>query len=303
MIKESLHAKRGNPNVLVENKISFSGPQSELSIYDTFEQATKVKLQSDQLLFCGMVSGKKVMHDQKTSYQTEFLPHESFVMAPNHQVAIDFPEAKFEQPTTCLAIEISTEKIERTLNHLEHTTPLQRAYGNWQSRQQLLHTHHTNETQNLLNRIVHIFTENHDDRSFLIDLAITELTARLLRHQTREFIMSHCTDNPDENGLNAALNYIHENLSDPINIDDLCRIACMSRTKFFQQFKSNLGCSPAVYLHQTRLKKSADLIKRGHVITKVCFDLGFNNVSHFSKCFKQLFGFSPSQYRSRALDG
>ena len=59
MIKETITSRRQNPKVLVENKISFAGPETELSIYDTFEQADRVKLKSDQLLFCGMVTGKK----------------------------------------------------------------------------------------------------------------------------------------------------------------------------------------------------------------------------------------------------
>ncbi|MDQ7048872.1 MAG: AraC family transcriptional regulator N-terminal domain-containing protein [Enterobacterales bacterium] len=40
----------------------------------------------------------------------QIFPHESFVMAPNQEIEIDFPEAKLDIPTTCLAIEISTSK-------------------------------------------------------------------------------------------------------------------------------------------------------------------------------------------------
>lgn len=299
MIKGSIQAKRNKPQVLVENKISFAAPNTELSIYDTFEQASKVHLQSDQLMFCGMVTGKKVMHDDLSGFETEFLPHESFVMAPNQGVAIDFPEAKIEQPTTCLAIEISTEKINQTLKNLEYQSPLEKHYGHWRYEQQLVHTHHNAQTQNLLNRIVQIYTENHQDRNFMIDLAISELTVRLLRHQTRDFIIAHCENNPESNGLSAALADIHKNLAKPLDIDSLCKIACMSRTKFFHQFKLNLGCSPAAYQFQLRLNKAAQAIKSGQQITQVCFDLGFANASHFSRCFKQFYGLSPSAYKAR----
>ena len=67
----------------------------------------------------------------------------------------------------------------------------------------------------------------------MIDLAVSELTIRLLRHQSREFILSFCQKEPDHNGLSAVLNYMTEHISDHLNIEQLCRLACMSRTKFF----------------------------------------------------------------------
>lgn len=301
MIKETLSTKRKNPKVLVENKISFAGPETELSIYDTFEKASKVQLQSDQLLFCGMVTGKKVMRDDRSHYESEFLPHESFVMAPGHQVAIDFPEAELKHPTTCLAIEISQERIGQIVDSITQQTPLDKTYGQWQYHHHLVHTHHNAQTQALLNRIVQIYTENHQDRNLMIDLAISELTIRLLRHQTRDFIITHSEKTPDENGLNAAIHYINLHLANTLDIDALCKIACMSRTKFFQKFRTHLGCTPAVYQQQMRLKKAAHMIKQGQQITQVCFELGYRNTSHFSRCFKQFFNFSPSNFRHRHL--
>lgn len=301
MIKEVLVKQRKNPKVLVENKISFAGPETQLSIYDTFEQANRVRLKSDQLLFCGMVSGKKVMHDDTASYESEFLPHESFVMAPNHGVEIDFPDAKIDQPTTCLAIEISLERIKNIVDRIEQSTPLEPTYGHWQYHQHLVHTRHNEQTQALLNRIVQIYTENHQDRTYMIDLAISELTVRLLRHQTRDFIISHSEQSPDCNGLNAALYFINQNLAASIDIEQLCKISCMSRTKFFQQFRAHLGCTPAAYQQQARLNKAANMIKQGYQITQVCFELGFTNASHFSRCFKQYFSLSPSAFKSRHL--
>lgn len=92
----------------------------------------------------------------------------------------------------------------------------------------------------------------------MIDLAISELTIRLLRHQTRDFIISHAEKLPDGNGIKASLQFIHQRLFEALNIDELCKIACMSRTKFFQKFKQHLGCTPAVYQQQLRLKKAAE---------------------------------------------
>ncbi|MFT5707672.1 MAG: AraC-like DNA-binding protein [Oceanospirillaceae bacterium] len=299
MIKEILKKHRQAPHVLVENKVSFAGAESELSIYDTFEQASRVELASDQLLFCAMVSGKKVMHANQDNFQCEFLPHESFVMAPNSPVEIDFPIASIQQPTTCLAVEISTDRVKQVVNGLNTASSLQQYDREWDFEAEQVHTHHNAQTQALLNRIIQIYTENHQDRSFMIDLAVTELIVRLLRHQTREFIISHSNKQPDHSGLNAVVSQIRQNLNQNLNIDELCKLACMSRTKFFAKFKQSLGCTPKDFLYQLRLKKAATLLLAGTSITSACFATGYSNTSHFSRCFKAFYGMSPTQYKNR----
>lgn len=301
MITQAIDNVRQPPEVLVENKLSFAGPDSELSIYDTYQQAKRVQLKSDQLLFCAMVTGKKVMHSSQEDFHGEFLPHESFVMAPGSSVEIDFPVAKIADPTTCLAIEISTDRVQQVASMLNQQQPLNKAFGHWQYDNKLVHTHHNSETQNVLNRIVQIYGENHPDRSAMVGLAVSELTIRLLHQQTRDVILNFSQQEPDHNGLSAALNYVEQHLHEQLNIDDLARIACMSRTKFFHEFKLHLGCTPMAYQLQRRLKKAALLLKQGEQITQVCFTLGFTNSSHFSRSFKKFYSVSPRQYKERFL--
>jgi AraC-like DNA-binding protein len=299
MISQQIDNKRSSPKVLVENKVTFAGPESELSIYDTYERAERVQLKSDQLLFCAMVTGKKVMHSEEEHFNSEFLPHESFVMAPESIVEIDFPTAQLAKPTTCLAIEISTDRIKQVASSLNENMPINQVFGHWKYNDQLVHTHHNSQTQGLLNRIVQMYSENHQDRSAMISLAVSELTIRLLRHQTRDFMLSFCQQQPDNNSLTATVSYIKENLAENFNIDVLARIACMGRTKFFNEFRLHFGCSPLVFQQQLRLKQAAVLIKKGQQITQTCFELGFNNASHFSRCFKLFYGVTPRQYKLR----
>ncbi len=297
MINELVQKQRMQPDTMVENKISFAASNAELSIYDTFENAERVHLKSDQLLYCGMISGKKIMHLDAENYHREFLPHESFILAPNQGVEIDFPNARHHSPTTCLAIEISKDKINQVSEQLNQHAPIPSEYGHWHYDEHMVHTPHNQDTQALLGRIVNIFTENHPDRKFLSDLAVSELIARLLRHQTREMIVNFSRVDPLHNGINRAISYLEDNLHEPLEIDTLCKFACMSRTKFFQTFKQVLGCSPSVFQQQQRIKKAQTLLKQGRSVTYAAFELGFLNVSHFSRSFKQLVGMSPKQYR------
>ena len=289
------------PRVLIENKISFAGPDSEVSIYDTYDAASRVRLDAGELLFCGMVTGRKIMHTSGTESNAKgqvFLPHESFVMAPGGIVEIDFPDATMDKPTTCLTVEISKERVNSINDQLNDSLPMFELAKQWQNRTPVLHTHHSTETQRLLTRLTKLFTENHPDRNTLIDLNISELIVRMLRHKTRDFLLTYCRNDPQANSLIAALDWINSTLSKPLDIDHLCRHAGMSRSRLYVEFKEKLGCLPVELQQQLRLKRAAERIRNGEAITAISYDLGFNTPSHFCHRFKNFFGCTASEYKS-----
>jgi AraC-like DNA-binding protein len=290
--------KQRKPTKLIENKVTFAGPESEVSIYDTYEPASKVALFADQVLYCGMISGKKIMHSPGLDEQV-FLPHESFVMAPGSKVEIDFPQAKKNNPTSCLTIEISKEKVAAIANSMNANFPLDSMQREWHYEKQVLHTFHSASTHNILSRLIATFTENHVDRNMLIDLNLTELVIRMLRSQERDFLLNCCAEDPSANHITAALNLITNNLAHHLDIEDLCRVACMSRSRLYYEFKSKLGCSPAELQQQLRLKAAAKRLEMGDIITTICYELGFSSPSHFSRRFKSHFGCTPTQYRNK----
>jgi len=300
-LSTSIDKRHLNRQLLIENKVSFQGPDSELSIYDTYRSASKVGLGADQLLYCGMVSGKKIMH---SSYQDSeqgqvFLPHESYVMSPGEYVEIDFPDAKENEPTTCLTIEFPREKIESISQQMRDLTQLDAFEHDWQYQPHIIHTHHTADTQQLLEKLVTLFTHNHPDKEMMVGLGVSELIIKLLRQQGREFLLNYCQDKPDASGLVAAIHYLNTNITQQLNIDEVCRHACMSRSKLYIEFKKQLGCTPSEYLQQSRLKLAAEELRLGKKVTEVCYRVGFTDLSHFSRRFTRFFGCPPSQFLSR----
>ncbi len=296
LTKEKLTKQRQAVDVLIENKVTFASDNAELSIYDTYQDAKKVALHSSELLFCGMISGKKVMHVSDSDYHKEFLPQQSFVLAPEQGVLIDFPEASIKQPTTCLAIEISRDKISQVADALNMQQQIS-SDDFFQYIPKLIHTEHNQQTQQLLERMISLFSENEQDRHYLIELAVNELITRLLQQQSRDLMLSNCKQPMINCSLDQALNYMTENLNQTLDIDKLCKIACMSRSKFYQQFKLAFGLSPATYQQQLRLKKARQLLQSGLQVSQICYELGFTNPSHFSRLFKQMFGVPPKHYK------
>lgn len=293
--------RRENRQSLVENKLSFQGPNSVLSVYDTYRTASRVGLDADQLLYCGMVKGRKIMHDFHQKQGQVFLPHESYVMPPGEYVEIDFPDADDLRPTTCLTIEIDRDRIEFLSERMRDVTTLDSLDHDWQYQPQVIHTQHTSDTQQLLERLVTLFTRNSPDKEILIDLGVSELIIRMLRQQGRDVLLDYCQHTPDASSITAALSFIANNFSQPLNIEKLCRHCCMSRSKLYVEFKKQVGCSPGEYQQQLRLELAAEAIRNGKSVSEVCYSVGFNDLSHFSRRFTQFFGCAPSVYKNKMI--
>jgi len=283
---------------LVESKLSFSGPDSQLSIYDTFSAASRVGLDAEQLMYCGMVKGKKVMHDFHQEHAEVFLPHESYVMPPGKHVEIDFPDANELQPTTCLTIEIPKERIETISERMRDLTNLDTVEHDWEYQPQIIHNQHTADTQQLLERLVSLYTQDNPDKEMMVDLGVSELIIKLLRQQGRDVLLNYCTKVPDATGITAAIHFLETHITLPLDIEQLCKKACMSRSRLYTEFKKQLGCSPGEYQQQQRLILATDMLKEGKSVTEACFDVGFSDLSHFSRRFNQFFGCAPSQFRA-----
>lgn len=291
--------RESGPHQLVENRTVYERHGADLSIYDTFAKADKVRLDADEVLYCGMISGKKILHG-KNHFNATFLPHESFLMAPGETVEIDFPEATMEHPTSCLTLGISRERLRQECERLNQFCPLPKELGEWHSRdEQVLHVFHTEATQQLLVRIVNSFLCHDADRDLVLNLGVTELLTRMLRQKGRHFLVQCAQDDPTLNALTHVVRHIDEHLSEAVDVESLCRIACMSRSKLYQQFRDVMGVGPSEYIQQRRLERARELIAAGHSVTQACYEVGYVNPSHFTRRFHQQYGCTPREFSRR----
>ncbi len=91
---------------------------------------------------------------------------------------------------------------------------------------------------------------------------------------------------------------MEQNACNPnISVDDIAEMMHMGRTKFYGRCRDLIGMSPNKYLLQTRLERSAKMLLTGeNTVAEVCYAVGFNDPSHFNKCFKAQYGVPPSKY-------
>ncbi|MFO8232417.1 MAG: AraC family transcriptional regulator [Longimonas sp.] len=306
------------PTDLIENRTTFGGPDAELSIYDTYNEATHVRLQRPHPLICGMIRGKKVMHiasnettllDASGAERTstirdapfDFMPHETLVLPSGQPVFIDFPEAAPDAPTTCLTVEIDRDRVQQVVDRMNLHMPRAPESGSWtydDLRPQ--HYRHLPDIDETARRLVHVFTEDRPYKDTLIDLGITELVVRLLRTEARALLLSHSAEAANSNGLAAAIEHVKQNLHRRITVDELAEAACMSTSSLYRYFRNEMGCTPLQFITTCRIRQAKTLLSvPDQSVTTVAYELGFSDVSHFIHTFRDVEGCTPGTYQQR----
>jgi DNA-binding response OmpR family regulator len=105
----------------------------------------------------------------------------------------------------------------------------------------------------------------------------------------------------DERFLQRLIKSIEDQIDNPdIDIDYLTRSANMSRSQLHQKLKALTGMPATGFVKIIRLKRAASLMDQhfGNV-SDVAYAVGFANLSYFSKCFREVYKVSPSDYLAR----
>lgn len=137
-----------------------------------------------------------------------------------------------------------------------------------------------------------------------------ELAARVrnlieLRKKLREVYGKQAVLEPASTALSSADRKFLENvnaaitshLDDPdFSVDTLSELVFLSRSQLHRKLTALIDQSPTTYIRSVRLQHAMErLKKRDGSITEIAFDVGFTNLSYFSKSFREQFGVLPSE--------
>jgi AraC-like DNA-binding protein len=285
---------------LVENQTSYTLNNAAMHVFETHLQAQKVVLQFDQPVLASMLIGKKVMHlRDKNSF--DFLPGESLILPSNEVMCIDFPEANQENPTRCLAMAISDEKINKVINLMNESMPKHDG-SEWALMDYNYHFTNDASIYGIIQRLLYLFTENHPSKDFFVDNMLQELIIRILQGNRRENYTQNASKLSANNRLAYVVEYISNHLHEPISVSDLSKKACMSESHFHKTFKEELGITPIDYINGERIKMAIKLLKDpDKKIKEIYLECGFENRSYFNRLFKRKIHVSPGEYQSKFL--
>jgi AraC family transcriptional regulator len=282
---------------IVENRTAYTLDTAELTIYETHQTAEKVELVFDNPLLASMITGKKVMHLEATP-AFDFWPGESVIVPSGQTMHIDFPEATRENPTQCLALAIAPTKIKGIVDTLNEKSPLIDTPQGWQFAND--NFYFTNETavNQLLSRLIFIFTENNISKDYFANLVLQELVVRLMQTKARKILNSDLQALSHNNRLAFAAKYVQDNIHKNLTVKELADKACMSEPNFFKVFKHQYGITPVEYINQQRIHLAMKLLQNTqYPISDIGFACGYNNLNYFLKVFKKTIGVTPMSYR------
>lgn len=94
---------------------------------------------------------------------------------------------------------------------------------------------------------------------------------------------------------------IEENLTDSeLSVEDLGSKMGLSRVQLYRKIKALTNYSPNELLRIARLKKAASLLASSEkTISEITYEVGFSSPSYFTKCYKEYFGESPTEFLKR----
>lgn len=141
--------------------------------------------------------------------------------------------------------------------------------------------------------------------------SVAELHARInnliiqrknLRKRYRREILFDAKDiavtSTDEKFLNRVFQIIESHISDyDFTVEAFAKEVGLSRMQLHRKIHALTDQSANELIRSYRLKKAARLlVRKSGNISEVAYDVGFNNPSYFASSFKDLFGYSPSEY-------
>jgi len=127
---------------------------------------------------------------------------------------------------------------------------------------------------------------------------LKEILFKILNGENGEILRELAINNRGFYQISRVINKIHENYSQPIEIQALAREAGMSSTAFHATFKAMTSTTPLQYIKNVRLHKAKELIqKEGEKANAAAVRVGYESPSQFSREYKRSFGISPAKDR------
>jgi AraC-like DNA-binding protein len=105
-------------------------------------------------------------------------------------------------------------------------------------------------------------------------------------------------------GINKALAFIRQNLTQDFDESDLAAIAGQTTSAFSRGFRRHTGMPLVQYLRRLRINLACQLLMSDRTlsVTDICFQVGFNNLSNFNRQFLEQKGMPPSRFRNFLLE-
>jgi AraC-like DNA-binding protein len=204
-------------------------------------------------------------------------------------------------PTQCLALALSEEKLQEAVDLLNNKGTKQNGLE-WSVLDYNYHFTNDVAINQILQRLIFIFSENHPSKDIFSDFLIQELVIRILQTENKSMYLKKSETDTNHDRFSFIIKYIRDNLTNELTIEQLSKKVHMSESNFHRTFKHEMGTSPIEFIIEERLKVAENLLRNPRLSIKEAYlAAGFNSFSYFHRIFKKKKHLSPSAFKESAI--
>ena len=135
---------------------------------------------------------------------------------------------------------------------------------------------------------------DHPGRNFSALAIFMEILTELCRSKNAATLHG-----PAQFLIDEAIRYMHDHLSETIDLDALPQLVNMSRRTFFRRFRQATGTPPGEYLKELRFSRAMDLLRRTDLpLIDISIRCGFCDGNYLGRLFRRKMGITPRQFRT-----
>jgi len=109
-------------------------------------------------------------------------------------------------------------------------------------------------------------------------------------------------NNTDSERINKVMNYLMENYKHEIQLDEIASLASLNKSSFCRYFKYRTHKTCSQFLNEIRIAHACKLLLNTNMcITGICYEIGYNNISHFNRQFKLITKLTAKKYTDKYL--
>ncbi len=260
---------------------------NEIKIFKTTSYTPRQPLLYDLCLIL-VLQGKKVGHLANNTLEYDV---KNYLVVPS---ALPFEcetIASEEEPFICMLISINKKVMYELIEVIskEDLTV---------SNSTTLGVFSDNVTMQIEDVVLKLLTvlESKEESTILGAQVLRELYYRIAIGKNSQFLYKMFSRTKKEARILRTLNTIHRNYSKHLDIPTLARDEDMSISSFHTYFKQVTSHTPLQYIKKIRLNKAKELIaKENYQVNDTAFEVGYENISQFSRDFKIYFGYPPKE--------
>ena len=149
-----------------------------------------------------------------------------------------------------------------------------------------------------LDMMLSLINEDHDD-DLVNRVCEQALTDRVRNPQDRQRLPLRARLGVQNAKVLSIIEYMEANIAEPLPLVDIAAYVGLSRRQIERLFQQHMGRSPARYYLEVRLDRARHLLMQSTIpVVDVAIACGFVSASHFSKCYREMYGKSPLQERN-----